>query len=149
MLRDIGGVILGYLAMALFIFASFSAAYLLMGADAAFQPGTYEVSTLWILTSMVLGLIAAVIGGYVCATIARSKRAPLALAVLILVVGIAVAVSVIMGNDGSLAARTGSVSNIEAMNSARQPGWVALLNPVIGVVGVIFGARLKRRPDLD
>jgi len=27
---------------------------------------------------------------------------------------------------------------------ARTPGWVALLNPVIGAAGVLLGARLRR-----
>ena len=39
-MRTIVGVIAGYLVMALLIFATFSAAYLLMGADAAFMPGS-------------------------------------------------------------------------------------------------------------
>jgi hypothetical protein len=45
--------------------------------------------------------------------------------------------------DDRPTARTGEVGMMEAMMNARQPAWIALLNPVIGVVGVWIGARLK------
>jgi hypothetical protein len=134
--------------MALLIFLTFSAAYLLMGADSAFKPAAYEVSGFWVAVSFVLGLIAAVAGGYVCASVAGGNRAPLALAVLVLVVGLLAAIPELRGaNDGGArAARTGEVSNIEAMQNAVQPVWLALLNPFIGAAGILLGARLRRRP---
>ncbi len=39
---------------------------------------------------------------------------------------------------------TADVSNLEAMQNAVQPLWVAILNPVLGVVGVLLGAGLRR-----
>jgi hypothetical protein len=148
MIRNIGGVILGYIVMALLIFLTFSAAYLLMGANSAFKSGTYEVSGFWVAVSFALGLIAAVVGGYVCASVARGSRAPLALAVLVLVVGLLAAIPELRAaNDGgALAARPNEVSNMEAMQNAVQPIWIALLNPFVGAAGVLIGARLRRRP---
>jgi len=32
------------------------------------------------------------------------------------------------------------------MMRARQPGWIAFVNPLIGVAGVLFGAAIRRRP---
>jgi hypothetical protein len=147
MVRNIGGVIVGYILMALLIFLTFSATYLLMGADGAFKPGTYEVSGLWLAASFVLSLIAAAAGGYVCAAIARGGRAPLALAVLVLVLGLLAAIPVLKaaGDGRELAVRTGDVPNMQAMQSAVQPGWVALLNPFLGAAGVLAGAGLRRR----
>ena len=55
MLRTIGAVVLGYLAMALVVFVALSGAYLAVGADGAFRPGVYEVSALWIGISLVVG----------------------------------------------------------------------------------------------
>lgn len=148
MVRNIGGVILGYIVMALLIFLTFSAAYLLMGAGGAFKPETYEVSGFWIAVSFVLGLIAAVVGGYVCSSVARGSRAPLALAVLVLVLGLLAAIPELRAiNDGGLrAVRTGEVSNMEAMQNAVQPVWVVLLSPFVSAAGVLIGARLRRRP---
>jgi hypothetical protein len=32
------------------------------------------------------------------------------------------------------------------MMKAKQPAWVAVANPFVGLVGVLLGARLRRRP---
>jgi hypothetical protein len=143
MVRSILAVVAGYLAMGLLVFVLFSAAYLLMGADGAFRPGTYEVSALWLASSFVLGLVAALVGGYVCAVVARGGRAPLALACLVLILGL-VAFALSQRGDGGDAVRAGRVSNSEARQRARTPAWVALLNPVVGAAGVLVGARLRR-----
>lgn len=148
MIRNIGAVILGYIAMALLIFLTFSAAYLLMGASGAFNPGTYEVSGLWLAASFVLGLMAAVGGGYVCAAVAGRSRAPLALAVLVLVIGLLAAIPELKAASDGVAPppRTGAVSNMEAMQNAVLPVWIALLNPLVGAAGVLLGARIRRKP---
>lgn len=148
MIRNIGGVILGYIVMALLIFLTFSAAYLLMGAGVAFKPETYEPSNLWLVTSFVLGFVAAVVGGYICVLITRGGRASLALAALVIVLGVLAAVPVLRAANAGRErlTRPNEVSNIEAMQNAVQPGWVALLNPFIGAAGVLIGARLRRRP---
>jgi hypothetical protein len=147
MVRNIGGVIAGYILMALLIFLTFSAAYLLMGADRAFNPGTYEVSGLWLVTSFILSLVAAAAGGYLCASIARGSRAPLALAVLVVVLGLLAAIPVLKAaSDGrEPAVRAGDVPNMQAMQSAVQPVWVALLNPFLGAAGIVAGAGLRNR----
>jgi hypothetical protein len=145
MLRSIVAVVLGYLVMFVLIFATFSAAYLAMGADKAFQPGSYETSGLWLVTSFALGSVAAVVAGFVCAAVARrGSRAPVALIVVVLVIGALSAVPVLLASEGEPKERGGNVSNLEAMQNAKQPGWVALLNPIVGAAGVALGARLKR-----
>ena len=145
MYRSIAAVVVGYLVMFLLVFTLFTAAYLAMGTEAAFTPGTYEVSTLWVVISFVLGLVAALVGGYVCAAIARRGKAPLALAALVLGLGLLFAIPMLTAPKAS-APRAGGVPNLEAMRNARTPGWVALLNPFVGAVGVLLGARLKRGP---
>jgi cytochrome bd-type quinol oxidase subunit 2 len=148
MLRNIGGVIAGYIIMALTVFLTFSAAYLLMGTGGAFKPETYEVSNLWLATSLVLFIVAAIAGGYVCASLARGGRAPLALALLVIVLGLWSAVPALRAANAGRdrLTRPNEVSNIEAMQHAVQPVWIALLNPFVGAAGVLVGARLRRRP---
>lgn len=147
MLRNIGGVILGYVLMALTIFLTFTAAYLLMGTGNAFEPETYQVSNLWMATSLVLGLIAAIIGGYACALIARGGRAPLALAVLVIVLGVLAAVPALRAANTARErlTRPAEVSNMEAMQNAVQPGWFVLLTPFVSAAGVLVGASLRRK----
>ena len=141
-MKTFGGVVLGYLMMVAFVFLSFSIAYRIMGADRAFQPGVYDVTSLWIITSFMLGLAGAILGGYVCEAIARDERAPKLLAVLVLLLGFAFAVPVLTTTSPS-APREGDVSNSVAMQNAQQPPWVALLNPLFGAIGVLIGAGVK------
>jgi uncharacterized membrane protein len=147
MIKKVAGIIVGYVAMAVFIFATFSVAYLLMGADIAFNPGSFEPSMTWVVISFVLGFIAAVIGGLVCAALSKNARAAQVLAGLVLVLGLLLAIPALRGNDTRPNVRDGSVSNMDAMQKARTPGWVALINPFIGAAGILIGARLRRQPE--
>lgn len=143
MLRAIGAVVVGYVVMFVLVFLTFSGLYLTLGADGAFEPGTYDVSVLWLVVSTVLSIFAALAGGFVCAAIARGGNAPLALAALVLVLGILMAIPVVTAPPSS-EARAADVPNMEAMMKAKTPVWVALLNPLIGAVGTIAGAKLRR-----
>lgn len=144
MLKTIGGVIVGYIAMFILVFAIFTIAYLALGANGAFKPGLYEVLPIWLVISFAVGLIAAIAGGFVCALIAPNSKAPLALAGLVIVLRLLSAIPVLTSNDTRPQLRVASVGNMEAMMNARQPAWVALLNPLIGAVGIMIGSRLKK-----
>lgn len=142
--RSILGVIVGYVVMFVVVFVTFTAAYLFMGPDTAFRPESYEPSMLWNLTAFVLGFIAAVAGGFVCIAIAKRKGAVTALVVVVLVLGMVGAIMTFTSSDAVDEVRTGDVTNMEAMMKTRTPLWTALLNPIIGIVGVLVGARLKK-----
>lgn len=144
MVRGIVGVIVGYIVMAAIVFLTFSLAYITMGAGNAFRPGSFDPSLPWIVISFFLAFIAALVGGYVCAAIAKTKRAPQILAGIVVVLGILVAIPALRSNDTRPNVRTGDVPNMEAMQKARTPGWVALMNPLIGAVGVMVGAGLRQ-----
>jgi hypothetical protein len=146
MLRNVIAVVAGYATMFVGVFVTFSVAYMAMGADGAFAPGTYNASTQWIITSMVLGFVAALAGGLVCAGIARPcSRASQALAAVVLVLGLLMAIPVVMGAGEERGQRTADVGNVEAMKNARTPVLVAFLNPIIGAGGVMIGSRLLRK----
>lgn len=146
MLRAIAGVVAGYVAMFVVVFVSFTVAYLAMGADRAFRPGSYDISMMWLVTSIVLGLAGAVVGGLTCAIIARrGSRAPVVLAALLLVLGLVMGVpSLTAGGTAAQEPRTAAVGNFEAMTKARTPAFAAVLNPFVGAAGVVLGARLRR-----
>lgn len=147
MARTIGSVILGYLVMVIVVFATFSLAYQAMGVDRAYQPGTYDVSGLWIAVSIVLGILAAILGGFACQRVAHSPVAPKALAafVLILGLGLAIAAAAGMGADDRETVRPAEVTNMEAMQNSQTPIWIQFLNPLIGAAGVLYGAGLARK----
>ena len=145
MVRSILAVVAGYATLALVIFVTFTALYLVLGADRSFEPGSYDASTLWVMTSFPLGVAASIAAGFVCAAIARGGRAPQVLAGVVLFLGLLFAIPVLRAADTPSPARAGDVPNMEAMQGARQPKWVALVNPFVGAVGVLVGAGLRRR----
>ena len=149
MLRTVGAVILGYLVMAFLVFALFTSAYAMLGADGAFRPGSYDVSAAWILVSVVVGLVAALAGGWVARKIARSWQGPRALAVLVLVLGFTMVGFALAVDRPAPAPRTGAPTNTEAMQEARTPTWMMILNPLIGAFGVLVGGRALGRPWRD
>jgi hypothetical protein len=144
MVRSIVGVVVGYVLIFVVLFCLLTGAYLGMGAETAFQPGSFRPSTIWAVVEIIVGLIAAIIGGYTCMAIARKRGAVTALIVVILLLGALGAIPVIMASGAPEAVRDGSLSNMEAMMKARQPIWTAIMNPILGVIGVLIGARLKK-----
>jgi len=143
MWRTVGSVVVGYIVMALFIFLTFSIAYVAMGADRAYQPGTFVVTGLWIAVSFVLGLLGAMLGGWLCLLIAKSLRGPQALAAVVFVLGLVTAFMYLGGPDADAPiVRDTAVGVFDAMQYSRTPNWVNFVNIIVGVVGVLLGARL-------
>lgn len=145
MLRTIGGVVGGFIAIVIAVVSLFSLANSILGPQKAFLPGNYSVSPSWIILSIVISLLAAIIGGIVAASIGKETKAPIILAGLVLVIFAYRAVHEMRNAKGQVkdAIRESQVSSIQAIEPPR-PAWVAFLNPVIGFSGVLAGARLRR-----
>ena len=145
MLKSIVGVIVGYLVMMLVAFAAYTAAYFGLGADRAFEPGTYALSSLWIGLVIAITFIGGLIGGLTCAAISKSRTTGLVFAAIVFVLGFVFELPNIM-KDHPPEARTGEVSNMEAMGKARPPGWLCILNPFLAGAAVLMGTRMKKSP---
>jgi hypothetical protein len=145
MLRNIVGVIVGYLAAGLSIFAVFSGVYAVLGAEGSFRPGSYEVSPLWTGIAITVGILAAALGGFVCRSISRSPKAVLSLALVMVVLGaLTAALELSDANRKPEGPRAAELSNTEAMSQARQPLWMLFLNPALGFAGVLLGGRFRK-----
>lgn len=145
MIRNILGVLLGYLAAGLAIFAIFTGAYAVLGAEGSFRPDSFEVSPVWTVLAIAVGILAATLGGFICRLIARNKKAVLALALLMVVLGALTAALELSGATGKpQGPRTARLSNNEAMAQARQPLWMLFLNPLLGFAGVMLGGRFRK-----
>jgi len=57
-LRNFGGAVLGYVVMFAGVVVLMSVFWVAVGADGAFQPGSWQVSGTWNLGSIVIGLVA-------------------------------------------------------------------------------------------
>ncbi len=143
-LRNVLAAVAGYVAMFAIVFIGFSFIWMIVGADGAFRPGSWEVSTNWILASIALGLLAAVFGGLVCERLGANSHA------LYILLGLIVLMAVLsaMPDGGTVAdpgPRGADIGMFDAMSKVRQPSWLLWLNPLVGIVGAITGARLARR----
>ena len=144
MLKSIVGVIVGYLVMMCVAFAAYTAAYFGLGADRAFEPDTYALSGIWIGLVIAITIVAGLVGGLTCAAISKSRTAGLVFALIVFVLGFAFEFPNIM--DHTPKARTGDVSNMEAMGKAQPPAWLCILNPILAGVAVFMGTRMKKSP---
>ena len=146
MARSIIAVIVSYIIMFILTFCAFTGVYMVLHADGSFKPGSFEASNLWIGIAFGVNLIVAIIGGLICAAIAKGGRAPVALAVVVFVLGLVLAIpSLIAQKTNAGLVRVGDVPMMEAMQKAKEPPWVPFTFPIVGAIGVLIGGRLKRR----
>ena len=142
--RAIGGAVLGYIVMVLVIFCGLTAAWFALGSDGAFRPGVYDVSTTWVVISIIVGIIAALAGGRTARAVAKTITGPRILAGLVIVLGILSALPG-LSMDPASAVRDPSLSMFDAMAQARTPVWVLFLNPVIGAIGALIGGNALQK----
>ena len=146
MVRAVLGVIGSYILMFILAFAAFTCAYVVLGADQAFRPHSFQASKRWILMSYGIQLVVGVVGGFVCALIAKGGKAPLVLAGVVLVLGIALnAVALAVKPVVPDQARPANVPMMEAMQKAKLPVWVPFTYPIMGAIGVLVGGSLKKK----
>jgi len=144
MLRSILGIIVGYAAISLFFFAAFACVYFGLGVERIFQSDSYQVSSLWLVVSAAISLVGSMLGGYVCAAISRSKRTCELFAAIVLIILVLFCIPKM--RDPNPHVRAGDVSYMDAMRLTQMPLWMHVLNPVLGAVGVLLGARMKKPP---
>jgi len=146
MAKSVIGVIVGYLVMFVLQFAAFMTIYTVMGANWSFKPASYHASTRWTLMQFTVIFVTAVVAGLICALIAKGRKAPLVLAIVIIVIGFTLGALHLATQPADTGEVRGSnVPNLVAMTKARHPAWVIFLGPVIGAVGALAGGKLKRR----
>ena len=145
MARSIIAVIVSYVIMFILIFLAFTAEYQLLGPGHAFKPGSFATSNRWIAIAIAVNLVVAIIGGFICAAIAKGGKAPLVLAVVVFVLGLVLAIPALFIKHEGAPRPRGDLPMFEAMKKAEEPPWVPFTFPVIGAVGVLIGAKLKRR----
>lgn len=141
MFKIVGGVILGFIATLTFTVLTLSGVFFTLGSDRTFQAGSFEATPLWLIAHLVVGFIAALIGGKVCAIIATKRGPVMALAVLMLILGLASAFSV---PENRPTVRAGDVTLNEAIVNAREPSWLVFLLPLISAAGVLVGGRIRK-----
>jgi cytochrome bd-type quinol oxidase subunit 2 len=147
MLRSILAIVASYAVMFIFLFGAFTGCYFALGTEGAFRTDSYEVSTVWIALTVVICLLAGVIGGLLCAAVSRSRKTCQIFAFIVFFLGLLACIPAMKRNPDAPNVRAGEVSSFEAMGLAVSPMWLHLLTPVVSAAGVLLGARMKLRPD--
>jgi cytochrome bd-type quinol oxidase subunit 2 len=147
MLKSILAIIASCAVIFIFLFAAFTGCYFVLGAEGTFQTDSYEVTTVWIALTLVVWLLAGLIGGFLCAAISKSWRTCQIFAFIVFFLGLLACIPAMKRNPDAPNTRAGEVSNREAMDLAVYPMWLHLLIPVISAAGVLLGARMKGRGD--
>jgi len=143
MLRAVGSVVLGFVTLFVVLFVLLCGAYLVLGAEGAFQSGSYDVSSTWIVVWVVASFAAAITAGYVCVSIAKRPKPAFVFAGLYFAL-MAISAIPMYVTPMERKERTGDVSTMDAMSNARPPWWIPMMIPVLGTFGALVGARMKR-----
>jgi hypothetical protein len=83
-------------------------------------------------------VVCGLLGGWMCAKIARKSKPVIALAAIVLVLGMAMAAYELRKPEPT-DPRPPNMTTKEFMDKGRQPTWYALLNPVFGAAAVLLG----------
>lgn len=124
---------MGNVVIAFLVFITLSVAYLILGPEGSYRPGTYDVIATWIGISVVLSFAGTVLGGVVSARMARSATPPKILAGIVLVLGLAMAL--MTETPDTTPARVADPSVWEAAGRSRQPGLAAVRQPTRRAAG--------------
>lgn len=143
MLRIIAGIIVGWLVMAVLVMATFGITILAMGWDGTLRPDSYWTTDTFSLIVLVGGFIASIVGGAICALIARSANAALVLIGIVLVFGIGGAVMNM--NKPDPPARTGEPTFEDIATHGKEPMWFAFGKVVLAAAGLFIGSSLVSR----
>jgi nitrate reductase gamma subunit len=146
MLKSILAIIVGYVVGNLVFFGLITGCFFLLGVERVFEPDSYEVSTTWLALTLIVWLLSAAVIGYVCLSISHSWRTCQVLALIVLTLtSISCIVQLRHINPDAPNIRAGEVGYFDAMKLGVPPRWLAFVNPIVGCMGVLLGAGMKRR----
>jgi len=132
----------GYISMFIVVFVCLTVAYLAVGTEGSFQPGSFEPSMLWIGIMIVVGLVAAILGGIVCAKIGRGKGVKGLIGIVVVLSALQIVMQLASDPpEGKPETRPAEMSGWDAMQFAEQPLWFSILNPILAIVGIGIGTR--------
>jgi hypothetical protein len=145
MLRSILAIIVSYVAMFILFMAIFFGCYFALGVERVFQPDSYEVSTLWVVLTLLIAFLVTMFAGYLCAVISQSWRACQVFAFIVFLLALWQCFQGMRRDSEGPNVRAGEVTYFEAIGHVVSPKWLHIVNPIISGAGVLLGARLKRR----
>lgn len=141
MLRAIAAVVAGYVTLAVVLFALAFAGVGIVGVEPVYNPGTYVVSNFWGVCMLLMALASSILGGWVCALIARSPAPTRAFAAVVIVLGVVVGVGERFAPPPG--PRPVGEPIMRGASKASHPGWLLIVRPLVGAAGVVIGAGFR------
>lgn len=150
MARTVLGVVVGLVVLVVLLNLGLFAGMAVLGVESAFRPQAYEVSTVWAVSSLLVGLAAAMVGGWVCGRLAMAHRGPKVMAGLVVLlgaitIGVEVSKPVPPKREPGLDVAKAADRDL-LMQNTRTPLWVNLANVAVGAAGVLVGGGAGARP---
>jgi hypothetical protein len=146
MLRSILAVVVGYVVMAALVMLTFTPAF--FAPELVFETHGIGVTLPFMVFTLAMGGVAAVLGGFVAARVASRRAWPalLALVAIVFVFGITSAVHGLFQVPPTVSVE--EVARMTPMEKAaigREPVWYAFLLPFLGSAGILAGGWLAAR----
>ena len=140
MAKAIVGIVVGYIVFMCAMFGLMTALWFAVGIERVFEPGTFQITPLWIGLALLVSLIAGAIGGFVCSTISKSAGVVKVFAAIVFIVAIIMCIPVMMA-DQTPKPRSGDIKMMEAMQQGQAPIWMHLASAALAGLGVLVGRR--------
>ena len=146
MVRSILAVVVGYVVMAALVMLAFTPAF--FAPELVFETHGIAVTLAFLVFSLVMGGVSAVLGGFVAALVAgrRAGRALLALVAIVLVLGVGSAVHGLFQVPPTVSAEEAArMTPMEKTAIGHEPTWYAFLLRFLGSAGILAGGWLAGR----
>ena len=106
----------------------------------------YEASLAWVAIALVINIVVRRRRALSAQRIAKSGRAPLALAIVVVVLGIVIAIGDTSKRKANARAiRTGTAPQLEVIQKAYWPVWIPFALPFTGAIGIFIGGKFLKR----
>jgi len=135
-MRSVLGIGAALVIMSAVTFALSSLPWFALGIDAVLQPGRFDTVPAYDLYAVAAGIVGAAMGALVCARVARSRNAVIALAAMAFLGGAANAIA--QSNKKEPGRREPGVAFTQAIQIRKEPAWFAWLMPCAGAAVVVL-----------
>lgn len=144
MIRSIAAVVVSYIVMVVLILGLFMGMWFGLGPDGLLKPGSYQGNMLICVAAPSITVACGLLGGWLCATIARGSRPVAVLAALVLGFGMLSAYFTLQ-KPFPADPRPAGMTVQQIMEVGREPTWIAIFNPIGGAAAVLVGGLVLGR----
>ena len=133
------GVIVAFVCMTVLVLIFSLLPWFVLGVDAVLEPGRFDSTLLFNVYAVIVGVLGAVLAGWVCAGVGRSRTAVIVLAVICFLGGMANHFG--QHHKPEPGVRAPGLSVMEVVAQRKEADWFTVTMPFLGVAGVLVGGR--------